>query len=149
MRHFQTKIFEILLVEDEPADAHLVQIGLEENESPCKLHHVKDGLEALDFLRRQGEQFASTPRPHLILLDLNMPRMNGREFLAALKADPALAAIPVVILTTSDSDHDVSASYQAGAAGYIVKPAGMDEFNAALKGVERYWCGLVRLPGMG
>ncbi|ADH86197.1 response regulator [Desulfurivibrio alkaliphilus] len=149
MRHFAgAKYFDVLLVEDEPADAHLVQLGLEENEAPCRLHHVKDGLVALDFLRRQGESFASAPRPHLILLDLNMPRMNGRELLAELKADPGLAAIPVVILTTSDSPQDVEASFQAGAAGYIVKPAGMEEFNAALKGLERYWFELVRLPGM-
>lgn len=138
--------FALLLVEDEPADAHLVKITLEENEAPCDLHHVTDGQEALEFLRRQGEHFQASPRPDLILLDLNMPRMNGRELLRELKNDPELAAIPVVVLTTSDSDTDISASFQAGAAGYIVKPAGMEEFTSAFKGIEQYWFNLVRLP---
>lgn len=147
MNGIKSASYDVLLVEDEPADAHLTRITLEENEAPCKLHHVKDGQEALEFLRRRGEPFQSAPRPHLILLDLNMPRMNGRELLQELKSDPQLAAIPVVVLTTSDSENDVNSSFQAGAAGYIVKPTGMDEFSSAMKGLEQYWFTLVRLPG--
>ena len=138
--------YDLLLVEDEPSDAHLVKIGLEDNRAPCDLYHVTDGVEALEFLRRRRPEFQEAPRPDLILLDLNMPRMNGRELLRELKSDDELAAIPVVIFTTSDSDRDVKASFQCGAAGYIVKPVGMDEFNAALKGVEEYWMVLGRLP---
>lgn len=147
MEGMRLQHFDLLLVEDEPADAHLVKIVLEENQTPCDLHHVRDGKEALDFLRRQGRNFLAAPRPDLILLDLNMPRMNGRELLRELKADAELAAIPVVILTTSDSEQDVRSSFQAGAAGYIVKPVGMDQFSSALKGLEEYWMVVGRLPG--
>ncbi len=138
--------FDILLVEDEPSDAHLVKMAIRENKIWCRLHHVIDGVEALAFLRHQGDQNADSPRPDLILLDLNMPRMNGREFLAAIKADDALATIPVVVLTTSDVERDVIASYKLGAASYITKPVDMEQFIDAIRQLDRYWFTLTRLP---
>lgn len=139
--------FEILLVEDEPADANLVRLALKESKVFCRLHHVFDGLEALTFLRREGAENANMPRPDLILLDINMPRMNGRELLTALKADEKLASIPVVVLTTSDIERDVAASYKMGAAGYITKPVDIDQFIDAIRQLDNYWFALVKLPG--
>lgn len=141
----QTSLFGILLLEDEPADANLVRIALRENRMLCCLHHVVDGLEGLKFLRRQGN-YPDAPRPDLILLDLNMPRMNGREFLAAAKADDQLKGIPVVVLTTSEMHKDVVASYQLGASGYITKPVDIEQFIAAINHLGNYWFNLVRLP---
>ncbi len=139
--------FEILLVEDEPADAHLVKLALKKGRVLHGFHHVTDGVEALEFLRRQGERFREAPRPDLILLDMNMPRMNGREFLAAVKQDAALASIPVVVLTTSDVERDVVSTYQLGAGGFITKPVDMEQFTDAICQLEEYWFALVRLPG--
>jgi CheY-like chemotaxis protein len=136
----------ILLVEDDPADAHLVGLAFAENRTDTQMHHVFDGLEALNFLRRTGERFLNAPRPDLILLDLNMPRMDGREFLAALKDIPELTDIPVVILTTSDVERDVVASYQLGASGYLVKPVDIDDFVDSIRRLEDYWFSLSRLP---
>jgi len=146
MIHDNTAPFDILLVEDEPADAHLVRSALQEGRVFCKLHHVVDGIDALAFLRHQGEQYQSVPRPDMILLDLNMPRMNGGEFLAVVKADEALKAIPVVVLTTSDVERDIIASYHLGAAGYITKPVDMEQFIDAIRQVGDYWFVLTRLP---
>lgn len=137
--------FDILLVEDEPADANLVRSALKESKVLCNFHHVLDGVEALAFLHRQG-QYQDAPPPDLILLDLNMPRMNGREFLAAVKADESLASIPVVVLTTSDVERDVVASYKLGAAGYITKPVDMEQFIDAIRQLDNYWFVLARLP---
>ena len=138
--------FDILLVEDEPADAHLVRSALKESRIYCNLHHAVDGIDALDFLRGQGETKRSALNPDMILLDLNMPRMNGREFLAEIKADAALKAIPVVVLTTSDVERDVVASYRMGAAGYITKPVDMEQFIDAIRQLGNYWFVLTRLP---
>ncbi|MBI3523880.1 MAG: response regulator [Betaproteobacteria bacterium] len=138
--------FDVLLVEDEPADANLVRSAIKEGKVHCRLHHVTDGVEALDFLRRRGERYRTSPQPDLILLDLNMPRMNGREFLAAVKTDEALEAIPVVVLTTSDVERDVVASYKLGAAGYITKPVDMEQFIDAVRQLNDYWFVLTRLP---
>ncbi|MDP2806397.1 MAG: response regulator [Gallionellaceae bacterium] len=138
--------FDILLVEDEPADANLVRSALKANKVFCTLHHVLDGVDALAFLRRQGEHYKDAPQPDLILLDLNMPRMNGREFLAEIKKAPALTAIPVVVLTTSDVERDVVASYKLGAAGYITKPVDMEQFLDAIRQLDNYWFVLARLP---
>lgn len=143
------KPFIILLAEDEPADAHLVKAALAENRIAAELHHVFDGREVLDFLRRQGPKFAAAPRPNLILLDLNMPRMDGRECLAILKKDEALSDIPVVILTTSEVERDIAASYNMGAAGYITKPLDIFEFIEAIRHLGDYWIKLVRLPHHG
>lgn len=133
--------FDILLVEDEPADANLVRSALKTNKVFCNLHHEMDGVDALAFLRRQD-----APRPDLILLDLNMPRMNGREFLAEIKKDPELSGTPVVVLTTSDVERDVVASYKLGAAGYITKPVDMEQFIDAIRQLDNYWFTLTRLP---
>lgn len=138
--------FVVLLAEDDPADAHLVQVALTENRILTDLHIVGDGREALDFLRREGARFADAPRPDLILLDLNMPRLDGREFLSAIKQDASLRDIPVVVLTTSDVERDVVASYGLGAAGYITKPVDLDQFMQAIGQVGEYWFALVRLP---
>lgn len=141
--------FVILLAEDEPADAHLVACALSEGQVNAVLHHVPDGREVLAYLKRQGPAHASAPRPQLILLDLNMPRMDGRECLAALKQDPALADIPVVILTTSDVERDVLGAYQLGAAGYVTKALDIDRFQADICQISDYWGRLVRLPRQG
>lgn len=137
--------FDILLVEDEPADAHLVRSALKENKVLCNMSVVQDGVEALAYLRREG-QYHDAAMPDLILLDLNMPRMNGREFLAEVKADEELKTIPVVVLTTSDVERDVVASYKLGAAGYITKPVDMDQFIDAIRQLDNYWFVLARLP---
>jgi CheY-like chemotaxis protein len=138
--------FVILLAEDEPADAHLVKVALSENKILADLHHVVDGREALEYLHRQGARFADAPRPDLILLDLNMPRMDGRGFLAAIKQEPDLRNIPVVVLTTSEVERDVVASYDLGAAGYITKPVDMVQFLMVIRRLSDYWIELVRLP---
>lgn len=138
--------FDILLVEDEPADAHLVKSALKENKVYCHLHHVLDGRDALGFLRREGDVYKNAPQPDLILLDLNMPRMNGREFLSVIKTDEQFSAIPVVVLTTSDVERDVVASYKLGAASYITKPVDMAQFIDAIRQLDNYWFTLTRLP---
>jgi len=142
----QSDPFQILLVEDEPADVHLVRQALKEGEVDCSLQHVVDGFEALEFLRRQVESERSPGLPDLILLDLNMPRINGREFLAAVKADVRFVAIPVVVLSTSAVERDISQAFQLGAAGYITKPADMNEFFSSIHQLCRYWFALARLP---
>ena len=140
-----TTPFEILLVEDDPADAGLAKRALRDGRILCNVAHVRDGVEAMEYLRRQGS-FAGAARPDLILLDLNMPRMDGRDVLQELKADDELKTIPVVILTTSDIDRDVSASYRLGANSFITKPMDMDAFFDAVKSIEEYWFRVVRLP---
>ncbi|WP_020485418.1 response regulator [Methylomonas sp. MK1] len=141
-----TPLFDVLLVEDEPADAHLVKMSFKENRVRCNLHHVWDGVEALAFLRRQGADYVDVPRPDLILLDLNMPRMNGREFLAKIKSEPDFSSIPAIVLTTSDIERDVVATYQLGANSYITKPVDVEQFIAAVRQIEGYWFNVVRLP---
>lgn len=140
-----TTPFEILLVEDDPADAGLAKRALRDGRILCNVSHVRDGVEAMEYLRRQGS-FAGAARPDLILLDLNMPRMDGREVLQEMKADDELKTIPVVILTTSDVDRDVNASYLLGANSFITKPMDMDAFFDAVKSIEEYWFRVVRLP---
>ena len=141
-----TPRFNILLVEDEEADAHLVKAAILENHILADLRHVTDGREALEYLRHQAPRFADSQRPDLILLDLNMPRMDGRECLAALKQDPELCNIPVVVLTTSEVERDIVASYHLGAAGYITKPMDVIQFMAVIRDLGNYWFALVRLP---
>lgn len=136
---------EILLLEDEPSDAYLVKMALKEGRVLAHLHHVVDGREGLDFLNK-AEKYAGVPRPDLIFLDLNMPRMNGSEFLAAIKADERFKGIPVVVLTTSDVEKDVVCSYQLGATSYITKPVDMPQFIKAVQQIGDYWFSLVRLP---
>jgi CheY-like chemotaxis protein len=136
---------DILLLEDEPADAYLVKIALKESRILANLHHVVDGCEGFDFLNKT-EKYADAPRPDLIFLDLNMPRMNGAEFLIEIKANEKLKDIPVVVLTTSDVENDVVRCYQLGAASYITKPVDMTQFVSAIHQLGDYWFSLVRLP---
>jgi CheY-like chemotaxis protein len=138
--------FVILLAEDEPADAHLLRLALTESGVVADLQHVVDGREALEYLRRQGKRFARAQRPDLILLDLNMPRMDGREFLVAVKEDAALCDIPVVVLSTSEVERDVRAAYRLGAAGYISKSPDVTEFINEIRQLSRYGTPLLRLP---
>ncbi len=141
-----TKKLIVLLVEDEPADAHLVRLAFDESKVLVDLHHVSDGVEAFAFLRHEGA-YASVPTPELILLDLNMPRMDGREFLARIKRDATLHNLPVVVLTTSDAERDMLHSYDNFAAGFIVKPVDVDDFIKVVCGIGDYWIKVVRLPG--
>lgn len=138
--------FAILLVEDELADARLVTLALNENRIDASVQHLLDGREALEYLRRQGERFATAVCPDLILVDLNMPRMDGREFLVSIKQDAALCAIPVVVLSTSEVDRDVRDVYRLGAAGYIAKPLDVAEFIIEIRQLADYWMSLVKLP---
>lgn len=146
MLHENPQQFEVLLVEDELADAHLVRTAIRESRVLCSLHHVLDGLDAFAFLGREEERYKHMPPPDLILLDLNMPRMNGREFLAAIKADARWASIPVVVLTTSEVERDVEAAYKLGASGFITKPVDIEQFIAVMSQVLGYWLTLARLP---
>ena len=142
-----TRPFVILLAEDEPADAHLVKTALTENRIHADVRHVRDGREVLEYLRRQGTHTAPASCPHLILLDLNMPRMSGHECLTELKRDPTLCHIPVVVLTTSGVEHDINDSYRLGAAGFVTKPLDVDDFITAMGGLGQYWMSLVHVPG--
>lgn len=139
------KSLQILLVEDDPADVELTQWSMKESKLSANLRVVEDGLEALAFLRREGK-YADAPRPDLILLDLNLPRMDGRTFLAEMRADDGLKSIPVVILTTSEAEEDVVRSYRLGANCYITKPVGLTEFTRVVNSIEEFWFTIVRLP---
>jgi two-component system, chemotaxis family, response regulator Rcp1 len=135
----------ILLVEDEPGDVELTRLGLARGKLRHTLHVARDGVECMAFLRREGE-FADAPRPELILLDLNMPRMNGREVLAAIKADEDLRLIPVVVLTSSDAEADIAKSYALHANCFIRKPVTLERFAAVVRSIEGFWFSVVRLP---
>jgi CheY-like chemotaxis protein len=137
------RVFNVLLLEDEPADANLVRLSLKESAICYKLHHVFDGIEGLAFLHNQDD---TSPRPDLILLDMNMPRMNGQEFLSVIKANSQFASIPVVVLSTSEVERDVISAYKLGAAGYISKPVDIEQFINALQQIINYWFAIVRLP---
>jgi CheY-like chemotaxis protein len=137
--------FRILLVEDNPGDARLAHEALQEGSIPADVHFASDGNQALEFLRRTGS-FANVPRPDLVLLDLNMPRKDGREVLAEMKADPDLRRIPVVVLTTSEAERDVLQSYNLHANGYVVKPLDLDQFFRIFALIKEFWLGAARLP---
>ena len=136
---------QILLVEDSPGDIRLTREVLRDAKIANELHIVGDGEEAMGFLRRE-RQYADAPRPDLILLDLNLPRKDGREVLAELKEDPALHLIPVIVLTTSGAEQDVMRSYDLKAACYITKPIDLDEFISVVRSIEAFWLSIVRLP---
>lgn len=136
---------EVLLVDDDEADIKLTCRALENDRIINHIHVVHDGVEALEFLRREG-RFADAPRPDIIFLDLNMPRMDGREVLRALKADKQFASIPVLILTTSDAEEDIDSSYAQHANSYITKPVDLKQFKKAIQAVEQYWFSVVKLP---
>ncbi len=137
--------FGILLVEDNLADARLVREAFAEWKLGDILHHVTDGVEAMAFLRREGD-YSGRPRPKLVLLDLNMPRKDGRQVLTELKADPLLKTIPVVAFTTSSARDDIDACYRAGANAYVTKPMDYDDFVAALTTLKDFWFSVVSLP---
>lgn len=137
--------FDILLVEDNPGDARLTQEALKEGRMPSRLKVVVDGVEAMTYLRREGG-YGEAPRPHLVLLDLNLPRKDGRQVLAEMKADPELRRIPVVVLTTSQADQDIMRSYDLHANCYITKPVDLDRFISVVRSIEEYWCSVVTLP---
>jgi CheY-like chemotaxis protein len=136
---------EILMVEDNPGDVRLTVEALKEAKVRNNLHTVEDGVEALAFLRREG-RYTEVPRPDLVLLDLNLPKMNGREVLAEIKEDPDLRRIPVVILTISQAEQDIVKSYNLHANCYITKPVDLDQFLEVVKSIENFWLTIVKLP---
>lgn len=136
---------DILLVEDNPGDVDLTREAFEQGKLRSNLHVAVDGIEALRFLRRE-QPFAAAPRPDLILLDLNLPKKDGREVLAEIKQDPRLRTIPVVILTSSAAEDDVMRSYELHANSYIQKPANFSRFMDIVKAVETFWFVMARLP---
>ena len=136
---------EILLVEDSPADVLMTREAFEQARLVNTLHVVDDGEQALAFLRQEG-MYASSPRPDLILLDLNLPRKNGVEVLEEIKSDPQLQSIPVVILTTSHTEQDILSSYGLHANCYIVKPVGFEKFFKAIQSIQDFWFSVVTLP---
>ncbi|WP_433301596.1 response regulator [Actinoplanes sp. CA-030573] len=138
---------QILVVDDDDADALMISEALA-TETDASVERVHDGREALDYLRREGP-FSDAPRPDLILLDLNMPRMDGRETLAAIKTDDELKAIPVVILTTSGAAPDIVSSYQQRANAYVTKPLGLDDFESTVRQINRFYREVASLPDAG
>lgn len=144
-QHAALRPKDILLVEDSPTDALLAREALSQARIGNVLHHVKDGVEALAFLRRQIG-YAQAPVPDLILLDLNLPRMDGRDVLAQIKGDPGLKLIPVVVLTTSQSEDDMQRAYASHANCYITKPIDFDRFIEVVQAIEHFWFGVVNLP---
>ncbi|MCI0579532.1 MAG: response regulator [Chloroflexi bacterium] len=135
----------VLLVDDDPGDVRLTIEALRESKLNIELSVARDGFEALARLRQEGH-FAGRPMPDLILLDLNMPRKDGREALAEIKADPELRRIPVVILTTSQSEQDILASYNLGANCFITKPVDLGQFVQVVQSIEEFWFTVVKLP---
>lgn len=141
----QDRPIEILLVEDNPGDVRLTQEVFKEGKIRNKLNVAWNGEEALEYLHREG-RFAQAARPDIILLDLNLPRKGGREVLAEIKTDPRLKSIPVVILTTSQAEEDITESYNQHANCYIVKPVELDQFINVVRTIEGFWLQIVKLP---
>lgn len=136
---------EILLVEDSPSDANLTIKGFLNAKIANNLHWVEDGETAMDYLRQQGE-FADTPRPDLVLLDLNLPGMDGREVLTEIKSDPNLKRIPVIVLTTSADEHDILGSYNLNVNCYVTKPLDVYQFLEVVQSIKDFWLAAVTLP---
>jgi CheY-like chemotaxis protein len=139
---------EILLVEDNPGDERLTREALREGKVYHNLHWVKDGVEAMAFLRRQGK-YASVPRPDIVLLDLNLPKKDGREVLEEIKTDEDLKRIPVVVLTTSKAEEDVLRTYNLHANCYVTKPVDLEKFIVVVKSIDVFWLTVVTLPPNG
>jgi two-component system, chemotaxis family, response regulator Rcp1 len=139
---------DVLLVEDSPGDVRLTQEAFREANRTIHLQVTADGVEAMAFLRQQGKH-VDAPRPNLILLDLNLPKMDGREVLARIKDDESLKAIPIVILTTSDSEVDIVKSYKLQANCYLCKPVQLHEFESLVKSINDFWLTRVKLPQQG
>ena len=137
--------FEILLVEDNPGYVRLMIEALKEDDVPSNLSVVMDGMEALTFLKRRGD-YMLAPRPDLILLDMNLPKMNGKDVLAEIKNDPELKRIPVIILTTSCADNEILNSYDLHVNCHITKPIDLDRFTTAVRSITDFWLTIVKLP---
>jgi chemotaxis family two-component system response regulator Rcp1 len=136
---------DILLVEDNEGDAHLTREALKRAKVRNRVHTTSDGVEAMQFLRREGT-FADAPRPDLILLDLNLPNMDGREVLEAIKADPTLRPIPIVVVTSSAAEQDILKSYDLNANCYVTKPVDLQQFLHVIGSVGDFWLDIVKLP---
>jgi CheY-like chemotaxis protein len=136
---------EVLLVEDDPGDVLMTKEAFEDYKVANHLHIVQDGVDAMAFLRREGD-FEDAPRPDLVLLDLNLPRMDGREVLEAIKSDAELASIPVVVLTTSEAEEDVLRSYSLHANAYVTKPVDFERFIDVVRQIDDFFVTVVRLP---
>jgi CheY-like chemotaxis protein len=141
----EARPIEILLVEDNPGDMRLTKEALKEGKVYNNLHWVKDGVDALEFLRREGKH-AQAPRPDIILLDLNLPKKDGREVLSVIKNDDQLKHIPVVVLTTSKAEEDVVRSYNLHANCYVTKPVDLEKFISVVHAIDRFWLTVVTLP---
>ncbi len=141
----QPSPIDILLVEDNPGDAELTREALAGSKLLSRLHVVRDGVEALSFLRQEGD-YAQAPRPDLVLLDLNLPRKDGRAVLKEIKADPSLRLIPVVVLTSSQAEQDVARAYELNANCYVTKPVGLEQFLTIVQSIEQFWLTVVKLP---
>ena len=140
-----TKPIEVLLVEDDPGDELMPREAFEDNKIGNPLHVVRDGMEALDFLYRRGE-FSEAPTPDLVLLDLNLPKYDGRQVLERIKSDPDLSHIPVVVLTTSSAEEDILRSYKLHANAYVTKPVDLDQFIATIRQIDEFFVTVVKLP---
>jgi two-component system, chemotaxis family, response regulator Rcp1 len=141
----QRRPIEILLVEDSPSDTDLTLEAFQEGRIPSNLSHVEDGVEAMEFLGRR-DSYSGAPRPDLILLDLNLPRKDGREVLSELKSDPKLRTIPVVVLTTSKDEQDIAQAYHLQANCYIAKPVDFEQFVNVVRAIEHFWLEIATLP---
>jgi CheY-like chemotaxis protein len=139
------RVVDVLLVEDDPGDVLMTQEAFADHKVHNRLHVVSDGVEAMAFLRKEGS-YADVPSPDLILLDLNLPKMDGREVLAAIKEDQQLRSIPVVILTTSEAEEDVLRSYSLHANAYVTKPVDFERFIEVVKRIDDFFVTVVRLP---
>jgi CheY-like chemotaxis protein len=139
------RVLSVLLVDDDEGDLLMIQEALDSGTAAHEIHVAHDGQEALDFLRRKGP-FADAPRPDLVLLDLNMPRMDGRQVLAAVKVDQELRKIPIVVLTTSRAPADIASSYDLHANAYVTKPMSLDDLTAVVKGIDDFFGGIADLP---
>jgi len=142
---FKGRLIEILLVEDNPGDVRLTREAFNGGKLQNKIHVVGDGVEAMAFLRKEGE-YADAPRPDIILLDLNLPKKDGREVLSEVKTDDDLKLIPVVVLTTSEAEQDILRSYALHANCYITKPVDLEQFFSVVKSIEGFWLSVVKLP---
>jgi CheY-like chemotaxis protein len=145
MAHKQSRPVEVLLVEDNPGDVRLTQEALKDGRVLVNLTVASDGVEALEILNRNGPH-ANKPRPDLILLDLNLPRKNGREVLESIKADESLKRIPVIVMTTSKAEQDIHRAYHLNANCYVTKPVDLDEFLNVVRSIEDFWLTIVTLP---
>ena len=139
------ELVQILLVEDNPGDVRLTREALKEAKFRNKVQVVGAGVEALAYLRQEGE-YSGAMRPHLIMLDLNLPRMDGREVLAAIKKDADLRRIPVVVLSSSEAETDIARAYELHANAYVTKPVDIDHFLQVVKAIEEFWVEIVKLP---